>query len=65
MRKYFQSNEYKKFFENRRKAELEAHKLCEKKAKERNGEWFKLKITDAVEIINNLTEETHEEKQTA
>lgn len=56
---------YKKFFENRRKAELEAHKLCEKKATERNGEWFKMTIKDAVQIINNLTEETHEEKQTA
>lgn len=56
---------YKKFFKHRRKAELEAHKLCEKKSKERNGEWFKLTITDAIHIINNLTEETHEEKQTA
>jgi hypothetical protein len=55
---------YKKFFNNRRKAERKAHKLCETKAKERNGEWFKMSLKDAVQIINNLTEVTHE-KETA
>lgn len=55
---------YSKFFNNRRKAESEAHKVCEKKAKERNGEWFKMSLKDAIQVINNLTEVTHE-KETA
>lgn len=55
---------HSKYFNNRRKAEVKAHKLCEKKAEDRNGEWFKMKIKDATKLINSITEEEHE-KETA
>jgi hypothetical protein len=47
--------EYKKFFDDRAKAEALAHKLCAKKSKERNGEWFKLDIDTAIQCIENVT----------
>ena len=55
---------HSKYFKNRRKAETEAHKLCETKAEARNGEWFKMKIKDAIKLIDSITEEEHE-KETA
>jgi hypothetical protein len=55
---------HSKYFNNRRKAEVKAHKLCETKAEARNGEWFKMKIKDATKLIDSITEEEHE-KETA
>jgi hypothetical protein len=55
---------YKKYFTDRRSAELNAHELCEEKAKERSGEWFKMPIKTAIKIIENINEEQHE-KETA
>ena len=40
---------------NRRAAEAEAHKAATKMAKEVRGEWFKLDIELAKNILNNLT----------
>ena len=40
---------------NRRDAEAEAHKAATKMAKEVRGEWFKLDIELAKNILNNLT----------
>ena len=45
---------FKKYFDNRRVAELHAHTLCAKKADKRKGEWFKLDIKIAKDIINNM-----------
>ena len=46
--------EYKKYFDDRRKAEQIAHSLCSKKAKEKNGEWFKLDIPTAIACIEKI-----------
>jgi len=46
--------EYKKHFDDRRKAEQVAHSLCSKKAKEKNGEWFKLDIPTAITCIEKI-----------
>jgi len=56
--------EYKKQFNHRRIAESQAHKLCGKKALQQNGEWFKINIKDAINLIESITEEEHE-KETA
>jgi len=57
--------EYKKFFTDRRKAEQIAHALCNKKAQDRNGEWFKLDISTAVACIEKIKIEEQHEKETA
>ena len=55
---------YSKSFNNRRKAETKALLLCSKKAKKRNGEWFKMPIQEAKNLIETITEECYE-KETA
>ena len=45
---------FKKYFNDRRTAEQTAHTLCAKKAIKRKGEWFKLDIKKAKDIINNM-----------
>jgi len=45
---------FKKYFDNRRKAEQQAHTLCAKKATKRKGEWFKIDLKIAKDIINNM-----------
>jgi len=52
--------EYKKQFNHRRIAESQAHKLCSKKALQQNGEWFKINIKDAINLIESITEEQNE-----
>ena len=52
--------EYSKEFNNRRTAETKAHKLCKQKAKETKGEWFKLQIKEAINLIESITEEQNE-----
>ena len=56
--------EYAKDFKDRRKAESKAHILCEDKAIKRQGEWFKLKLKEAITLIETITEEQYE-KETA
>jgi len=57
--------QYKKFFTDRRKAEQVAHSFCNKKAKDRNGEWFKLDIPTAISCIEKIIIEEQHEKETA
>ena len=57
--------QYKKFFTDRRKAEQIAHSLCNKKAQDRNGEWFKLDIPTAISCIEKIIIEEQHEKETA
>ena len=45
---------FKKYFDDRRTAEQTAHTLCAKKADKRKGEWFKLDLKTAKNIINNM-----------
>lgn len=45
---------FKKYFDDRRTAEQTAHTLCAKKADKRKGEWFKLDLKIAKDIINNM-----------
>jgi len=45
---------FKKYFDDRRGAEQQAHTLCAKKAIKRKGEWFKLDIKIAKDIIKNM-----------
>ena len=45
---------FKKYFDNRRIAEQQAHTLCAKKALKRKGEWFKVDFKIAKDIINNM-----------
>jgi hypothetical protein len=45
---------FKKYFDDRRTAEQTAHTLCAKKADKRKGEWFKLDLKTAKDIINNM-----------
>ena len=40
---------------NRRSAEAEAHKEAAKIAEEQRGEWFKISIEQAKNILNNIT----------
>lgn len=49
---------YCKSFLNRKTAEYKAHELCKTESKDNKGEWFKLKISSAIKIIDNITEET-------
>jgi len=55
---------YSKKFKDRRTAEAQAHKLCSAKATDQNSEWFKIKIKDAVNLIESINEEQYE-KETA
>ena len=41
---------------NRRKSEQEAHTRAAKLAEEVNGEWFKLTVEQAIEVLDNLDE---------
>ena len=41
---------------DRRKSEQEAHTKAAKLAEEVNGEWFKLTVQQAIEVLNNLDE---------
>ena len=52
--------QYTKNFNDRRTAEAQAHKLCGKKALQKNGEWFKINIKDAINLIESITEEQNE-----
>ncbi len=45
---------FKKYFNDRRSAESQAHFLCSKKAQKRKGEWFRLDTKIAEDIINNM-----------
>ena len=45
---------HREFFNNRRRAEAEAHILASEKAEERRGEWFKITTVDAINIINSI-----------
>ena len=45
---------YKRFFEDRKKAEQEAHKIVSKVSEKRSGEWFKVPKNNAKEAINSL-----------
>jgi hypothetical protein len=45
---------HREFFNNRRRAEAEAHILASEKAEERRGEWFKINTVDAINIINSI-----------
>lgn len=51
---------YSKYFQYRRVAEAQAHKLCAKKTTENNNEWFKINIKDAINLIESITEEQNE-----
>jgi hypothetical protein len=51
--------EYSKHFNNRRTAEFKAHKLCSKQAKDRNGEWFKISVKEAKNVIETITQECY------
>ena len=54
--------EYKKTFNDKRKAELKAQALCAKEATDTNGEWFKIPVTKAIKLIKTITEVKHEEQ---
>jgi hypothetical protein len=41
---------------DRRKSEREAHREASKLASEKNGEWFKLSVEQAINILDNLNE---------
>jgi hypothetical protein len=48
--------EYSVTTEDRRKSERQAHKKAKKLASETNGEWFKLDVETAKQILDNLHE---------
>lgn len=39
---------------DRRKAEKKAHKMALKKCDDTHGEWFKMSVSDAVDLLDNL-----------
>lgn len=45
---------YKKYFDNKRSAEQQAHKKIKNICKDNNGEWFKVSISEAKEIIQSI-----------
>ena len=45
---------FKKYFDNRRSAEQQAHKKIRNISKDNNGEWFKVSISEAKEIIQAI-----------
>jgi len=48
--------EHSVYSNDRRKSEQEAHTKAAKLAEEANGEWFKLTVEQAIEVLNNLDE---------
>jgi len=48
--------EHSVYSNDRRKSEQEAHTRATKIALETNGEWFKLTVEQAIEVLNNLDE---------
>ena len=46
--------QYQKVFSNRSQAEQDAHKLLVAKADKRNGEWFKISVQNAKNILEKL-----------
>ena len=48
--------EHSVYSNNRRKAEQQAHTRATKLASETNGEWFKLTVQQAIEVLDNLDE---------
>lgn len=53
---------YSKLFDNNKLAESLAHERCDKVCKDRNGEWFKMDINIAIDIINNIKEKNYEKE---
>lgn len=45
---------FKKYFDDRRSAEQQAHKKIRNISKDNNGEWFKVSISEAKEIIQAI-----------
>ena len=45
---------FKKYFDDRRSAEQQAHKKIKNICKDNNGEWFKVSISEAKEIIQAI-----------
>ena len=45
---------FKKYFDDRRSAEQQAHKKIRNISKDNNGEWFKVSISEAKEIIQSI-----------
>jgi hypothetical protein len=45
---------FKKYFDNRRSAEQQAHKKIKNICKDNNGEWFKVSISEAKQIIQSI-----------
>ena len=45
---------FKKYFDNKRSAEQQAHKKIRNISKDNNGEWFKVSISEAEEIIQSI-----------
>ena len=45
---------FKKHFDDRRSAEQQAHKKIKNISKDNNGEWFKVSISEAKEIIQSI-----------
>ena len=54
--------EFKKYFNDRRKAEHLAHTICDEKSTKRKGEWFELDIRTAIECIENINIEKNNEQ---
>jgi hypothetical protein len=48
--------EHSVYSNDRRKAEQQAHTRATKLATETNGEWFKLTVQQAIEVLDNLDE---------
>ena len=46
--------EYSIEVSDRRKAESKAHKLCKKRDIDNKGEWFRMSVREAVELLDNL-----------
>ena len=45
---------FKKYFDDRRSAEQQAHKKIKNICKDNNGEWFKVSISEAKQIIQSI-----------
>tara|TARA_R110002012_G_scaffold270690_1_gene455073 strand:- start:601 stop:1119 length:519 start_codon:yes stop_codon:yes gene_type:complete len=45
---------FKKYFKNKNAAESKAHAIFERKSKKFNGEWFKINLTKAINIIEEI-----------
>ena len=56
--------EFKKKFQNRNKAERNAHKILKIKACQHSSEWFKIDLDDAINIIENIEEGKLDEANT-